>query len=139
MPSKKSANRVQEKKTTARRAGALYTVGHRIIHRKITFAREFITFLQEYRVVGLAVGFVMGVASTGLIKSMVDNIIMPLVTPFVPSGAWRTATISIGPIVIKWGAFVAEIINFSLIALIVFIIAKNVIREEKQQKSVEKK
>ena len=65
--------------------------------------KEFFEFLKEYKIVGLAVAFIMGVASTALIKSLVDNVIMPLITPFIPGGAWKTATFSLGPIVIGWG------------------------------------
>jgi len=92
---------------------------------------EFMEFLKEYRVVGLAIAFVMGVASTALIKSLVDNIIMPIVTPFIPGGAWKTATFALGPVVIGWGAFLGEFINFVIIASVVFMIAKFIMKEEK--------
>lgn len=96
--------------------------------------REFNEFIREYKIIGLAVAFVIGVASTNLIKSLVDNIVMPIITPFIPGGAWQTATFSIGAIVISWGAFLAAFINFIIIAIVVFIIAKVIIREEKVSK-----
>ncbi|HYD03531.1 MAG TPA: MscL family protein [Alphaproteobacteria bacterium] len=95
---------------------------------------EFKEFLAEYKVVGLAVAFIMGVAITALTKSLVDNIVMPLITPFIPNGAWETATFSIGKIVIGWGAFVGELLNFIIIAFVVFAIAKYVLKEEKVSK-----
>ena len=95
---------------------------------------EFMEFLKEYKVVGLAVAFIMGVAATSLVKSLVSNIIMPVITPFIPGGAWETATLTIGPVVIGWGAFVGELINFGVIAIVVFIIAKKVLKEEKVAK-----
>ncbi len=93
--------------------------------------KEFQEFLQEYKVMGLAVAFIMGVAITALVKSLVDNIIMPLITPFIPGGAWQEATLNLGPVVLKWGAFVAALLNFVIIALVVFWIAKKVLKEEK--------
>jgi large conductance mechanosensitive channel len=93
--------------------------------------KEFMEFLKEYKVIGLAIAFIMGVASTALIKSLVDNIIMPVIGVLIPGGAWRTATFSLGPIVIGWGAFLGELINFVIIALVVFAIAKMVLKEEK--------
>lgn len=96
--------------------------------------KEFLDFLKEYKVIALAIAFIMGAASTSLVKSLVDNIIMPLITPFMPAGSWKTATLSIGPIVISYGAFLAELINFIIIALVVFIIAKKVMRAEKVEK-----
>ncbi|AKB78766.1 Large-conductance mechanosensitive channel [Methanosarcina horonobensis HB-1 = JCM 15518] len=95
---------------------------------------EFKEFLYEYKVIPLAVAFIMGIASTALVKSLVDNVIMPIITPFVPGGGWETATLEIGSIVISWGAFLAELINFAIIAFAVFIIAKKVLKEEKVEK-----
>jgi large conductance mechanosensitive channel len=91
-------------------------------------------FLKEYKVVALAVAFVIGVASTALVKSLVDNIIMPIITPFIPGGAWKSATFALGPIVIGWGPFLGELINFVIIAFVVFIIAKQILKEEKVAK-----
>ncbi|WP_370574970.1 MscL family protein [Methanomethylovorans sp.] len=95
---------------------------------------EFKEFLYEYKVIPLAIAFIMGIAGTALVKSFVDNIVMPIITPFVPGGAWQTATVSLGPIVLSWGAFLGEVINFVIIAFVVFIIAKKVLKEEKVAK-----
>jgi len=95
---------------------------------------EFKEFLKEYKVIALAIAFIIGVAATSLIKSLVDNIIMPLITFFIPGGAWQTATLKIGPIVLGWGAFLGQIINFVIIAFIVFLIAKSIMKEEKVTK-----
>ena len=96
--------------------------------------KEFKDFLNEYKVVGLAVGLIIGLASTTLIKAIVDSLIMPIITPFIPNGAWQTATFSIGPIVIGWGALLGAIINFIIIAFVVFLIAKYIFKEEKVTK-----
>jgi large conductance mechanosensitive channel len=95
---------------------------------------EFMDFLKEYKVIGLAVAFIIGVAATTLVQSLVNNVIMPLITPFIPGGAWQSATFSIGPVVIGWGAFLSALINFIIIALVVFIIAKKLFKEEKVSK-----
>lgn len=96
--------------------------------------QEFMEFLKEYKVLALAVAFIIGVAASALVKSLVDNVIMPIVTPFIPGGAWKTATFAMGPIVIGWGAFVGELLNFIIIALVVFLIAKKMMKEEKVAK-----
>lgn len=95
------------------------------------FIQEFKEFINEYKVLGLAIAFIIGIAATNLIQSLVNNIIMPVVTPFIPGGAWEEATLTLGPILIKWGAFLAALINFIVIALVVFFIAKKVMKEEK--------
>lgn len=95
---------------------------------------EFKEFLKEYKVIGLAIAFVMGVAATTLVKSVVDDIVMPILTPFIPGGEWQTAVWNIGPVVLKWGSFLGNLINFIIIAWVVFMVAKLILREEKVAK-----
>jgi len=98
------------------------------------FLQEFKDFLTEYKVMGLAVAFIMGAAVTTLVQSLVNNLIMPVVAYFIPGGGWQTATFTVGTIVISWGAFLAALINFIIIAFVVFLIVKMVMREEKVTK-----
>ncbi|NMC59776.1 MAG: MscL family protein [Candidatus Methanofastidiosa archaeon] len=100
----------------------------------MSFIQEFMEFLKEYKVIGVAVAFIMAAASTSLVNSLVNDIIMPIITPFIPGGGWQEATLSIGPIVLRWGSFLAQIINFVILALVVFIIAKKLLKEEKVTK-----
>jgi len=93
---------------------------------------DFKVFLKEYKVVSLAVAFIMGGAVNTLVKSLVNDIIMPLITPFVPAGGWQEATLLLGPIVIKWGSFLGEAINFLILAFVVFMIVKVLIKEDKK-------
>ncbi len=95
---------------------------------------EFMEFLKEYKVIGLAVAFIIAAATNDLVKSLVDNVIMPLVNPLIPGGGWETATVALGPFVIGWGPFLASLIYFLIIALVVFLIAKKVLKEEKVAK-----
>ena len=96
--------------------------------------KEFKEFLNEYKVIGLAVAFIMGIAITAVVTSLVNNIIMPIITPFIPGGSWQTATLKLGPIVLGLGAFCGALLNFIIIALVVFMIAKTVLKEDKVAK-----
>lgn len=96
--------------------------------------QEFNDFLKEYKVLPLAIAFIMGVAITSVVQSLVKDIVMPIITPFIPGGEWETATLAIGPIVIRWGSFLSALINFIIIALVVFMIVKIVLKEEKVTK-----
>ena len=93
---------------------------------------DFKVFLKEYKVVSLAVAFIMGGAINTLVKSLVNDVIMPLVTPFVPGGGWQEATLLLGPFVIRWGSFFGEAINFLILAFVVFMIVKILIKEDKK-------
>lgn len=95
---------------------------------------EFKEFLREYKVMGLAIAFIIGAAATTLVQSLVNNIIMPLITPFVPGGAWQTAKFAFGPFVFGIGAFAGAVINFVILALVVFLLAKLILKEEKVAK-----
>ena len=101
---------------------------------QMTLISEFLDFLKEYKVVALAIAFIMGVAATALVKSFVDNLIMPFVSVITPSGDWKEAVLAIGPVQLGIGPFAAECINFIIIALIVFMVAKYVMKEEKVEK-----
>ena len=98
------------------------------------FVQEFKEFINEYKVLGLAIAFIIGIAATNLIQSLVNNIVMPVITPFIPGGAWEQATLVIGPIVLRWGQFLSALINFVIIALVVFVVAKKVMKQEKSKK-----
>lgn len=95
---------------------------------------EFADFLMEYKVIGLAVAVIIGLAANTLVKSLVGDIIMPIVTFFIPGGAWKTATLNLGPVVLGIGSFVGELLNFLVIAFAVFLIAKMLLKEEKVSK-----
>ena len=95
---------------------------------------EFMEFLREYKVVALAIAFILGIASTSLVKSLVENIVMPVIESFIPGGSWKTSTLALGPIVIRWGAFAGELINFLIIAFVAFMIAKRVMNGKKAVK-----
>jgi len=95
---------------------------------------EFKEFLAEYKVMGLAVAFIIGGAVTTLVKSLVDNLIMPIVGAVLPSGDWQTATFSVGNVKLGWGSFLSTLLNFIIIAFVVFCIAKFVMKKEKVAK-----
>ena len=86
--------------------------------------QEFKDFLKEYKVVGLAVAFIMGIATTTLVQSIVNDIVMPIITPIIPNGGWKEATLELGPVIIKWGSFLGALINFLMMAFVVFILIK---------------
>jgi large conductance mechanosensitive channel len=97
-------------------------------------AGEFKEFLKEYKIIGLAIAFVMGVAANSLVKALVDDIVMPIITPFIPGGNWATATFSIWKIVINWGHFLSSLIYFIIIAWVIFIVAKKLLKDDKAEK-----
>ncbi len=95
---------------------------------------EFRDFLTEYKVIGLAIAFIMGAAITALVTSLVNNIIMPVVAVLLPNGDWQTAVLELGPVQLGIGAFLSALLNFAIIAFVIFLMAKIVLKEEKVTK-----
>ena len=88
------------------------------------FKEEFMAFLNKYGIIGLAVAFIIGGAAGALISALVGDILMPIITFFIPGGAWRTATLTIGPIVLAMGDFIGKLIDFAIITLVVYFMMK---------------
>lgn len=106
-----------------------------VIEKSSSAIQEFKEFIKEYKVMGLAIAVIMGLAANTLVKSLVDNIIMPLVTPLIPGGSWQTATFSFWIWTgIGWGPFLSAIIYFIIVAWAVFMIVKLVLKEDKVTK-----
>ena len=88
------------------------------------FREEFMAFLNKYGVIGLAIAFIIGGAAGALISALVSDLLMPIITFFVPGGAWREAVLALGPIQMSIGHFVGAMIDFLVIALVVFVLMK---------------
>ena len=95
---------------------------------------EFMDFLKEYKVIPLAIAFIIGVAAAALVASFANNIIMPLIQPLMGGGDWKTAVFALGPFKFTWGQFLADLINFIIIAFVIFMLSKIVLKEEKVTK-----
>ena len=97
---------------------------------KNSFISEFVSFLREYKVIPLAVAFIMAQASTGLVNSLVKDVLLPIVAPLMSSASWSEAVFHVGSVTISYGSFLAELINFLILALLVFVVVKKIIKSE---------
>ncbi len=96
--------------------------------------KEFTAFLKQYGVIGLAIAVIIGGKANALVTAIVNGILMPIVTFFIPGGAWRTATLDLGPIRLLLGPVFGTAIDFVIVAWLVFWFSKKVLREEKVTK-----
>ena len=81
----------------------------------------------------LAVAVIIGAAFGKIITSLVDDVIMPLLNPLIPGGAWQETVIGPG---IKIGQFGAAILNFLIVAIALFMVLRLVTRLRKKEKEV---
>lgn len=83
--------------------------------------KGFIEFLRAQGVVGLAVGFILGGAVSDLVKSLIDNVINPLLGIILNKAQGISeASVHLLGATIKLGAFVNTLINFAVVAAVVY-------------------
>jgi len=84
---------------------------------------EFQAFIAKGSVIDLAVGVIIGAAFKGIVDSLVNDIISPLIGLLADTNftelAWQ-----IGGVTLKYGAFITAIINFLIMAFVLFLIVK---------------
>lgn len=83
--------------------------------------KDFMDFIRKQGVVGLAVGFILGGAVSKVVSSLVEDIINPLLgIALGAAGSLSEASFSVGPAEILWGSFITVLIDFLVIALVVY-------------------
>jgi len=82
--------------------------------------REFMDFVSKYRVMGLAVAFILGLYLGTLVQALVNDLIMPIIQLAMPNIKWET--IELGPF--RVGHFVGALITFLIVAFVIFMIVK---------------
>ena len=87
---------------------------------------DFTRFLNEYGIIGLAIAVIIGGKAGELVKAMVDGLLMPIVGMVLPGGDWQKWTL--GPFAI--GSVLAALLNFLVVAFLVYWFAKKVLKEE---------
>jgi len=83
--------------------------------------RGFINFVREQGVIGLAVGFILGGAISKVVAALVTDLINPLLGFILgAAGSLKDSYIAIGSGKLMWGDFVNSIVDFLVIALVVY-------------------
>jgi large conductance mechanosensitive channel len=96
---------------------------------------EFKEFLLKTNALALAVGVIIGAAVGKVVSSIVSDILMPVVGLMVPGGAWREAAIVLKTRAdgtpaaqITYGAFIGNLVDFVIVATVVFLITKALLK-----------
>lgn len=86
--------------------------------------KEFKDFVMRGNVLDLAVAVIIGGAFGKIVGSMVNDIIMPLIGLMMGGVNFSELSITVGEAVVKWGAFVQTVLDFLVIAFVIFLIVK---------------
>ena len=84
---------------------------------------EFKEFIAQGNVMDMAVGIIIGTAFTAIVNSLVEDIIMPIVAIATPGGL-EGLTAQIGEATLTYGHFLMAVIDFLIIAFVVFMMVK---------------
>lgn len=92
--------------------------------------KEFVAFLKQYGVIGLAIAVIIGGKLNDLIKTVVDGLLMPIVGMLSPAKNWKEMFFTLNGSNFVYGPVIGAAIDFVIVAGLVFLIAKFVLKEE---------
>lgn len=86
---------------------------------------EFKAFIKNYKVMGLAVAFILGLYLGALTQSLVKDILMPLIGLAIPGMSdLATLAVPVGNQIFGVGNFLVAVITFIIVAFVIFILVK---------------
>ncbi|MRH08794.1 large-conductance mechanosensitive channel protein MscL [Lactobacillus reuteri] len=99
--------------------------------------KEFKTFIARGNVIDMAVGIIVGAAFTSIVKSLVNNLITPLIGLFIGRIDLSNLVLTVGDAQFKYGSFLNAVINFLIISFVVFLMVKaiNTFRKKEDKKT----
>ncbi|MEE0059895.1 MAG: large conductance mechanosensitive channel protein MscL [Acutalibacteraceae bacterium] len=91
------------------------------------FFNEFKTFIMKGNVLDLAVAVIIGAAFQNIVTSLTDNIISPIIGLFTKMNFDQLVLQVPGTdVVLKYGAFITAVINFLIMAFVIFLLVKSI-------------
>ncbi len=93
--------------------------------------KEFRDFINRGNVIDLAVAVILGAAFTAIVNSLVNDIIMPLIGALLGGVDFSSLSVTVGSAVIAYGKFIQAIVNFIIIAFVVFLIVRSINKMQK--------
>ena len=88
------------------------------------FFAEFKTFIARGNVMDMAVGVIIGGAFSNITNSLINDIVMPVLGIFTSSVSFADLSVDIGPAVVTYGSFIQAVLNFLIMAFVVFCLVK---------------
>ena len=87
------------------------------------FLNEFKTFAMRGNVIDMAVGVIIGGAFKGIVDSLVNDILSPVIG-LIGKKDFSALSINLLGVDVKYGAFVTAVINFIIMAFVIFLLVK---------------
>ena len=99
------------------------------------FLAEFKTFIARGNVMDMAVGVIIGGAFSNITNSLINDIVMPVLGIFTSSVSFAELSVNIGPAVVTYGNFIQAVLNFLIMAFVVFCLVKTLNRFHKKKEA----
>ncbi len=99
--------------------------------------KEFKAFVMRGNVMDLAVAVIIGGAFGKIVASLVNDIIMPLIGLLLGGISFSSLSITVGEAAINYGLFIQAIVDFLIIALVIFLLIKGLNSLKKKPEPVE--
>ena len=103
------------------------------------FISEFKEFASRGNVVDMAVGVIIGAAFKAIVDSLVKDVVMPAIGILVDTSSFSDIVIQVGGAQILIGNFIAAVINFFIVALVIFCMVKFINRTRERLEALSKK
>lgn len=104
-----------------------------------SFLDEFKGFAMRGNVVDLAVAVVIGAAFGKIVSSLVDNIITPVIGMLLKGVDFSGLSLKVGAATLTYGAFIQSIVDFVIVAFVIFLVVKGMNNMKKKEPVVEAK
>ena len=104
--------------------------------KKNTVLTEFKTFIARGNVMDMAVGVIIGGAFSNITTSLINDIVMPLLGILTGSISFASLEVNIGPAVITYGNFIQAVLNFLVMAFVVFCLVRTINRFHQKKETV---
>lgn len=107
--------------------------------KKNGFFAEFKQFIARGNVMDMAVGVIIGGAFSSITTSLINDIIMPILGIFTSSISFAELSVTVGSAVITYGNFIQAVLNFLIMAFVVFCMVKalNTLHDKMKKKEEE--
>lgn len=104
--------------------------------------KEFKEFIMRGNVIDLAVAVIIGAAFTAVVNSFANDILMQIVAAVIGEPDFSSLTFELGDAVIRYGAFITVLINFLIVAAVVFLVVKGInnlqsLRTKEEEEAIE--
>lgn len=90
----------------------------------MSIVSEFKEFALKGSLIDMAVGIIIGAAVGKMVSTLVENILMPIIGVFLGGVNFADLSITVGDAAVGYGAFIQAIIDFLIIAFVIFMILK---------------